>query len=149
MTKDHKDDSLRIFSGYNLKRAFNAIQMDLNACLAQSGLRMITFSVLSIIDENPGIRQSGVAELLVIERPNMVVIIDELEQAMLIQRDRSEQDRRAYELRITDTGKTRLEQARQAVIQHEARMCKDIADSDIADMISTLRTIESNGLGRI
>lgn len=148
MASAHKDKSLRIFSGYNLKRAFNAIQMDLNACLADSGLRMMTFSVLSIIDENPGIRQSGVAELLAIERPNMVVIIDELEQAMLIQRDRSDTDRRAYELRVTKTGKARLERARQAVIDHETRMTEGVSEKDIADLITALRKIEANGLGR-
>lgn len=143
-----KDTVLRIYTGYNIKRAFNALQLDLNTCLFPAGLRMVTFSVLNIIDDNPGIRQSAVAKILVIERPNMVVIIDELEQAGLITRERSEKDRRAYELHTTPHGKTRLKIARTSVAEHEDRMTQGLSDQDKDILNNLLQKIEANGLGR-
>ena len=82
------DGILRSFLGYDMKRAFAAIHTDVNAALAPYGLRMLTFSVLAVIRENPGLRQSRLAEILLIERPNLVVILDELEGLDLVTRTR-------------------------------------------------------------
>ncbi len=43
------DDTLREFAGYAMKRAFNVVQADLNAVLARFELRMVTFSILSVV----------------------------------------------------------------------------------------------------
>ena len=72
------DATLRSFFGYNMKRAFNTVQTDVNRALAPFGLRMVTFSALVIIVDNPGLRQSQLADVLSIERPNLVLIVDDL-----------------------------------------------------------------------
>ena len=89
------DRTLRGFVGYGIKRAFSAIQSDVNATLAPFGLRMLTYSALAVIRDNPGLRQTQLAEILLIERPNLVLILDELEGADLVVRTRARDDRRA------------------------------------------------------
>jgi len=80
------DDTLNALVGYNIKRISNVFQHDLAHTLKPLELRMITFTVLVMIVDNPGVRQSQLAASLSIERPNCVVIIDELEQRNLIKR---------------------------------------------------------------
>jgi DNA-binding MarR family transcriptional regulator len=141
------DDSLRAFSGYTMKRAFNAIQADVNATLQPYGLRMVTFSALVVIADNPGLNQSRLAEVLSIERPNLVLIIDELDRAELITRDRAKADRRAYELRATLKGRRVCDRARAAVAAHDARMTAGLSEAERGALIAALRRIEANGAG--
>lgn len=139
------DASLRIFVGYGLKRAFNAVQSDLTATLAPFRLRMVTFSVLALIGENDGIRQSDLAEVTSIERPNLVLVIDELERAKLVLRMRAPDDRRAYELRLTPKGREVLAEARAAVAAHDHQMTAGMTKADRDALIAVLRKIELNG----
>jgi DNA-binding MarR family transcriptional regulator len=45
---------------------------------------MITYSLMAVIVDNPGVRQSQLAQVLAIERSNLVVLLDELERFELI-----------------------------------------------------------------
>lgn len=75
------DEALRNFMGYTIRRAAHIIQSDANRRLKPTGLRMISFSVLNMIVFNPGLRQAHLALALSIERPNLVIIVDELQNA--------------------------------------------------------------------
>lgn len=142
------DATLRTFVGYTMKRTFMVIQADVNATLDPFGLRMVTYSALATIGDNPGLSQSQLAQALAIERPNLVVIVDELEGRGLISRDRVPTDRRAYALRLTADGARLLAQATEAVRDHDDRMLKDIDPDDAARLKEALRRIETTGKGR-
>ena len=143
------DTTLRRFAGYGMKRAFNAIQADVNRTLKPFGLRMVTFSALSVIGENPGLSQAQLAAALSIERPNLVVLVDDLEQAGLITRDRLATDRRAYALNLTPEGAQRLKEATRAATAHDARMTGALSKADRAHLLDMLGAIERAGEGPI
>ena len=98
------DDTLRGYSGYRMKRAFNVVQSDLARVLKPFGLRMVTYSALTVIADSSGLRQSELARALDMERPNMVAIVDQLERKGWIQRNRVPTDRRAHALVLTEVG---------------------------------------------
>ncbi len=141
------DDGLRAFAGYTMKRAFNAIRADVTATLQPFGLRMVTFSALSVIVENPGLRQSQLADALAIERPNLVGLVDALDRQGLILRARDPHDRRASALTPTPRGRDLYRRAAAAVLAHDRRMTAGLSDPDRAQLISMLRTIERAGEG--
>lgn len=116
------DASLRRLIGYQIKRAFNVIQADLAETLAPHELRMVTYTALVLIVDNPGLRQFQLAAAMDIERPNLVVIVDELERRDLIERTRVPTDRRAYSLRATVQGRRLCLKASAAVAAHEERV---------------------------
>jgi DNA-binding MarR family transcriptional regulator len=142
------DATLREFTGYNMKRAFIVIQADVTRTLEPFGLRMVTYSALAIVGDNPGLSQSQLAAALAIERPNLVVIVDELEGRELVNRDRVPTDRRTYALRLTAEGARLLASATEAVRGHEARMMTGIGESEEASLIACLNQIEATGRGR-
>lgn len=137
------DAGLREFTGYFVKRTYSVMRADLAQALKPFGLRMVTFSVLVMIVDNPGLRQSQLAAALAIERPNLVVIIDELQRRKLVVRDRVPTDRRAYALHATKAGVELLEQARQANRDHEARVFGMLSDAEREGLVATLRKIEA------
>ncbi|MFS4581487.1 MarR family winged helix-turn-helix transcriptional regulator [Phaeobacter sp. C3_T13_0] len=142
------DATLRNFMGYHMKRAFNVVQADLARTLKPFDLRMLTYTALVLIVDNPGMRQSQLADAMDIERPNLVVIIDELERRELIVRDRVPNDRRAYALKVTLAGRHLYEKTVAAVTAHEAVLLDGIDDATRVAVIAAMKKIEkSQGKG--
>lgn len=112
--------------GYNMKRAYMRIYQDFTDTLAALDLRQRTFSVLSLVVENPDISQSEVARSLGIERSGTVVIVDELERRDLIHRDKVPGDRRAYALNTTSKGKALYRTALDRIVAHENKMLEGL-----------------------
>ncbi|MEL6451665.1 MAG: MarR family transcriptional regulator [Pseudomonadota bacterium] len=139
------DRALRAFVGYNMKRAFNVLQADLARTLAPFGLRMLTFSALALIVENPGLRPSQLAARLSVERANVVVYVDRLEEAGWVTRAPCAEDRRAYALQCTLAGRQVYDKARAAVDAHDQRMLDGLSRAEIAAVHKALARIE--GLG--
>lgn len=144
-TSNISDAALRGFVGYNMKRAFNAVQADLNRTLAPHGLRMITYSALALIVENPGLRPSALATALSVERANLVVYVDQLEQAGWVTRSRSRTDRRAHALHCTPQGRRVYDQALAAVQDHDQRMLGGMQPVEIETVTKALAAIEAVG----
>ncbi len=136
------DAGLRAYLGYHMRRAMAAIQADLAETLAPFGLRMIPFSVLVVIVDNPGLRPSQIAEALAIERSNLVSLIDGLERDGLVARAPVAGDRRAHVLTATGRGAALCARARAAVAQHDARMCAGLDDTSRDALIGFLNAVE-------
>ena len=136
------DATLRGLVGYNMKRAFNEVQADLSRVLQKFELRMLTYSALVLIVDNPGLRQTHLAEALAVERPNLVIIIDELERRGLIVRERLVSDRRAYALIATLEGRRLYEKATHAVAAHELRIFGERNDPMVLKLVEAMQWIE-------
>ena len=135
------DETLRAHVGYHMKRAFNIVQADLTLTLKPFELRMLTYTALALIVGNPGLSQAQLAQAMGIERPNLVVIVDELERRELIVRDKVPPDRRAYALTATLAGRRLFGKANAAVIAHENRLFADMDDATRATLTDALSRI--------
>src|SRR6476469_6002451 len=108
--------------GYALKRAQLKIFEDFLRCVAPLDLTPAQFSVLMLLDRNPGRNQTEIANTLGILRPNFVAMLDGLESRDLCARIRSANDRRSHILVLTDKGRSVLARAKKLVAaKHEAR----------------------------
>src|ERR1700686_4883495 len=90
--------------GYALKRAQLKIFENFLHCVAPLQLTPAQFSVLLLLDKNPGRNQTEIANTLGILRPNFVAMLDGLESRELCVRMRSTNDRRSHILMLTDKG---------------------------------------------
>src|SRR5262249_28182045 len=78
--------------GYSLKRAQLKVFEDFLRCVAPLQLTPAQFSVLLLLDKNPGRNQTEIASTLGILRPNFVAMLDGLESRDLCARMRSTND---------------------------------------------------------
>lgn len=140
----NRDKTLRRFVGYRMKRAFNVMQADLVLVLKPFGLRMMTFSALSVVVDNPGLRQSQLAEILSIERPNLVAILDELQSAGLIRRDPVAEDRRAHALVPTAEGVALCAKASDAILTGEDRRLSGLSPEQRQTALDVMGWIEAS-----
>jgi DNA-binding MarR family transcriptional regulator len=98
--------------GYRLRRAQLAVFKRFLAQFAEFDLRPAEYSVLVLIDDNPGRSQSEIAEVLGIKRANFVALVNGLEARGLTARRFSPGDRRANALHLTAAGRAFLDKAR-------------------------------------
>jgi len=128
--------------GYALKRAQLRIFEDFLRCVAPLQLTPAQFSVLLLIDKNPGRNQTEIAHTLGILRPNFVAMLDGLESRDLCTRIRSTNDRRSHILILTDKGRAVLARAKKLVaVKHEARLNELIGPANSASMLAMLTKI--------
>jgi DNA-binding MarR family transcriptional regulator len=112
---------LTTYLGYTLRRAqMSAVAAFLEA-FREIELRPTQFAVLTIINENPGIRQSEVCDALGIQKANFVPLLNELERRGLAQRKPSAADRRSSALHLTPLGGATLARARTIHESYENR----------------------------
>ncbi|MEO1555219.1 MAG: MarR family transcriptional regulator [Pseudomonadota bacterium] len=142
VAEDVSDAPLRAFVGYRMKRAFNVLQADLTRTLEPFGLRMLTYSALALIVENPGLRPSQLARALAVERANLVVYVDQLEEAGWVTRAPAPSDRRAYALQCTLAGRQVYERALKAVHAHDKRMLHGLSETETAIVRKALAQME-------
>lgn len=144
-----RDDRLGGLLGYGLRRASNAVQADLAETLKPFDLRMITYTALVLVVDNPGLSQTQLAAAMDVERPNLVVIVDELERRDLITRDRVPTDRRTYALTATLAGGRLCDQAGTAVRQHEARIFGALSEEARILLAESLRHVIARRKGGV
>ncbi|KGJ03541.1 DNA-binding transcriptional regulator, MarR family [Paracoccus halophilus] len=138
-----EDTVLGTLIGYRLKRAYMQIQPQAQRVLAGENLRVVSFSCLSIIADNPGIVQSELAAVLQMERSNLVVIIDELEQRGLIGRERVPTDRRRYALTATLRGRRLRDSVAEKVRQAEDAVIGRLNPQDRAHLLAVLERLDA------
>jgi DNA-binding MarR family transcriptional regulator len=128
--------------GYSLKRAQLKIFEDFLRCVAPLQLTPAQFSVLLLLDKNPGRNQTEIATTLGILRPNFVAMLDGLESRDLCTRIRSANDRRSHILALTEKGRSVLARAKKLVAaKHEARLNELLGPANRAALLAMLDTI--------
>jgi DNA-binding MarR family transcriptional regulator len=128
--------------GYSLKRAQLKVFEDFLRCVAPLQLTPAQFSVLLLLDRNPGRNQTEIANTLGILRPNFVAMLDGLESRELCLRMRSVNDRRSHVLSLTDKGRSTLARAKKLVAsKHEARLVEVLGPADHSALLAMLAKI--------
>src|SRR2546429_7439699 len=128
--------------GYSLKRAQLKVFEDFLRCVAPLQLTPAQFSVLLLLEKNPGRNQTEIASTLGILRPNFVAMLDGLESRDLCTRIRSTNDRRSHILVLTDKGRVVLARAKKLVAaKHEARLNELLGPANRAALLAMLATI--------
>ena len=128
--------------GYSLKRAQLKVFEDFLNCVAPLQLTPAQFSVLLLLDRNPGRNQTEIANTLGILRPNFVSMLDGLESRDLCARMRSTNDRRSHILVLTEKGRAVLARAKKLVAsKHEARLNELLGPANRVALLEMLSKI--------
>lgn len=111
---------LEQFPGYVLRRAANAMMNEFAARLSPLDLRISEVSVLVMLGDRRGLTSAEIGKALDIQRANMVPLLGRLEAAGLIERHPI--DGRSMAVMLTETGLSRLAQARAIVEAFEQEL---------------------------
>jgi DNA-binding MarR family transcriptional regulator len=127
--------------GYLLRRAQLAVFQDFFAAFATLDISPVQYSILTVIQQNPGLSQSQVSEALGIKRTNFVAMLDTLEARHLARRTATERDRRTYALHLTADGQALMRKLRVLASEHEQRLIDRLGAETHKQLFAPLRRL--------
>jgi DNA-binding MarR family transcriptional regulator len=124
--------------GYRIRRTQLWVFKDVSRRLAPFDLSPAQFSVLTLIEANPGINQFTIASALDIERAGLGRLVDRLEQQGLLTRTASVVHRRYYVLHLTAAGAKLLDRVRPVITESENALAEKLGLDAFQDLLQTL-----------
>jgi DNA-binding MarR family transcriptional regulator len=124
--------------GYMLRRAQLSVFQDFLESFAKLKLRPAEFSVLNLIAQSPGQKQSEIAEQLGIKRANFVALMDGLERRGVAERRKSPDDKRSHSLHLTLEGERFVEKMFTIWRAHENRIVERLGGEAERDRLIEL-----------
>lgn len=121
---------LNEFLGYRLRRAQMNFFNKFGEVCADLGISPGLFAVLAIVERNPGLTQTAVAQALGNDRSAMVAAVDKLESKNLLERRPAKNDRRSYALFMTSEGQTFFKTLCDRVVAYENKMAAERLNDD-------------------
>jgi DNA-binding MarR family transcriptional regulator len=107
-------------TGFLLKRLGYAIKARTFEAFEAAGESPYHHAVLAVLDENAVETQATIADALGYDRSWLVGLLDELEEAGLIERKRDPADRRRHVVNLKPSGKKKLGKLREIALQVES-----------------------------
>ncbi len=135
------NDFLQTMVGYNARMAALAVIGEILPGLAAFGLRIVDFSILSVISHNPGITSRQLCDTLSLLPPNLVGKIGALEKRGVLVRKPHPQDGRALGLHLTAEGESLMRAAEDTVAGLEAAATTALSASERRTLIRLLQKL--------
>lgn len=130
--------------GFLLSRASGQVVRATNAALAEHGLRVRQYSVLALACQTAdGISQREVATVLGLDPSQVVLLVDELAAAGLVERQAPEGDRRTRLVVATGEGRRVREAARRdadAAVEAPLALLGEAERDRLRDMLTRIWT---------
>ena len=128
--------------GYNVRRAHMALWRDFNRTVGIGQIRPGIFSLMVLVDENPGIAQIELAIQLKIDKATIVGLIRQLLRQGWIERRQSGSDRRRQDLFLTELGSRELVDLRREMLEHEAKFLQLFSRQELSLFFDFLQRIQ-------
>jgi DNA-binding MarR family transcriptional regulator len=108
------------------------------------------YAVLSVLADNDGVDQITLAGLAALNRTTAGEIVDRMVSAGLLERHDNPRDRRAKNIFLTQSSRTLLSEAREAVARVQQRLLQPLSPAERETLIRLLGRIasENNELSR-
>jgi DNA-binding MarR family transcriptional regulator len=135
--------SLEGFTGFLMRKISATTFERFSAATAEYGLHPMHFGMLTVLDADSPISQHDLSQRTGVDPSSMVARMDVLEELGLVERQRRPDDRRAYEIRLTDKGRTVLGELRGVAAQHMEQMLAPLGPAERKQLNELLRRISA------
>ena len=125
--------------GYRLRVAQQTVFRDFARSIPEASPGRV--GILLLIDANPGVMQSRLAQAVGIDRSTMVGVLHALQARELIERRRGE-DRRTNGLWLTRTGRALVASLKQRIRIHERRVASRLSAAERVQLLALLEKLE-------
>ena len=127
--------------GYNIRRAQIALWRDLSRTIGEGEIRPALFSLMILVEANPGVAQIDIANQLDIDKATVVGLVQRLLKRQCVVCEKSTVDRRRQGIYLTPRGQKELNTLRRAMLDHETRFTRLFSSVELAQLFALLRRI--------
>lgn len=124
----------------NIERTHAAIDDGLEQLLKAHGVSGTQYNVLRILRGagNDGLCRQEIADRLLTRMPDVTRLLDRMEDAGLVERERSATDRRIVSTRLTKTGRSLVDALDTPVLEEHERVLGHLSTAQLRTLIDLL-----------
>lgn len=126
--------------GYQLRLAQITVFNDFAASARDFDVSPGRFGMLVLVEVNPGVTQTRLAEAVGLDRSTLVAVLDQLEERGLLERRRGV-DRRTNGLWLTRRGKSLVARMKERIRAHEDRLAARLSETERSALLALLRRV--------
>jgi DNA-binding MarR family transcriptional regulator len=109
----------------------------------RSGLTHAQFDIIATLGNTPGMSYKELGDKTLITKGTLTGVIERLEQKGLVERQRSDCDKRSFSVRLTAEGERMFHTVFPEVIGNGAKIFADYTDDDFARLEKTLSELKT------
>ena len=142
MTGFNLDNSI----GYQIERTEQCMKRELRRTFNQHGFNITPYQwiILYRLWQQEGLTQAEIADHTIRDKPTITRMIDVMEKHGLLVRRNDHNDRRAYKIYLTDSGRQLKEKLPMIVASHIEKACEGISSKELEITFDTLAKICRN-----
>lgn len=133
--------SLLVLVGYNCRQAYLSIMPLFLKRMAKYALRPVDYTVITLINANPGMTQKRLSQAINVSPPNLATLLDRLEERGLVVRQRNPNDKRSQVLVLTAEGCSICRKADKTACELENEATAMLSDVERAELLRLLQKI--------
>ena len=130
--------------GWDIAETAHALRRAFDRAAAELGVTRSQWRVLGRLTRTPGLRQVDLADQMDIEPITLCRIVDRLEEAKLLERQRDPADRRAWRLYLTEAATPLCEKLQIIADRLSGEVFSNLTASQLATFTAALGTIRAN-----
>ncbi len=123
-------------TNWHLKTLLNKLLKE-----GECGITNEQWIVLKVIDANPAVSQTEIAEISRKDKTNITRILDLLEKSDFIERRKDDRDRRMYRIHITEPGKKILKEVNPITQKTDEVCTQSLNKKQVVALINSLDAV--------
>lgn len=134
--------------GYAASRAAITLRKAFARQMAPLDIRVVEFSILMLVAQNPQVNQKQLGAELDISAPNLAVMLDRMVERGWVERVRSTADRRAQHIHLTAAGARLVQRAEKIASTMEKPALAVLSAAERALLIELLHKVAAGRAGK-
>lgn len=130
--------------GFHIRLAHGAVYRHFMETFAGLDLTQKQVAVLWLVDDDPGIAQTDLAQRLQMDRATVMAIVNRLQGRGYLVRGKSAGDKRRQTLSLTPPGQEALLAARNAIVDHENWLKSRFTRKEVERLVEMLSRIHQS-----
>jgi len=137
-----KDSRLEV-SGFIMERTAKRMKQFFQRVLNEmdAGITADQWILLQVLDKEDGLSQLDLAQRTYKDAPTVTRIIDILCKKELIERKPNTEDRRKFNICLTEKGQSKINEVLPTIKEFRRRIWKGLSDDDLREMTRILNTV--------
>lgn len=127
--------------GTKMRYAYLFLRRGFAERLGPIGLTQTQCATMWLLDANPGVSQTELADVLDVDRVTMIGVIEKLARSGLISRTRSSTDGRRRNLALSKKGKDLFERAKEEILTHDREFASSLSPGELMVLKEILEKI--------
>ena len=139
--------SLQQEAALNVMRTANQLVAEVEQLLKPHGLGITQYNVLRILrgSESDGLCRNDLRSRMLSRMPDMTRLLDRMEQAGLVERERGEADRRVVHTRITPEGLRLINELDEPMAELHRRQLSHLSEPQLQTLVELLTVVRRPG----